>query len=363
MITTTNRYEPDYAVPPGWILKERLDAHGLSSAELARRCGRSAKLISEIVAGKAPVEPRTALQLEKVLGVAADIWLGIEKDYQLHRARVAAAQEDTAAAAWVKSFPVDELVKRKVIDRPASDGLAVPALLSFFSVASIDAWKTKYGESGVAYRHSPSFESDTFVLATWRRLAEIDAAGQACADYRESAFRDALQKARHLTCATIPRAIKDVQKLCNEAGVAVSLIKPILGMRVSGAAWWFSARRPIIALSVRHRTDDHLWFSLFHEAAHIVLHGKKHVFVDGFTVDRDGIEAEADEWASNFLLPRPSWRRFVERRSFRAADVRRLADEQDVAPGIVVGRLQHEGLVPWSSKLNRMKKRLQWTSK
>ena len=93
MVTTTNQYEPDYAVPPGWILKERLDAHGLSSAELARRCGRSAKLISEIVAGRAPVEPKTALQFEKVFGVAADIWLGIEKDYQLHGTRAAAAQD------------------------------------------------------------------------------------------------------------------------------------------------------------------------------------------------------------------------------------------------------------------------------
>ena len=74
MATAANRYEPDHAVPPGWVLKERLDAQGMSATELARRCGRSAKLISEILAGKAPVEPKTALQFEKVLGVAAGIW-------------------------------------------------------------------------------------------------------------------------------------------------------------------------------------------------------------------------------------------------------------------------------------------------
>ena len=358
METATHRYDPDYAVPPGWILKERLDAHGLSPADLARRCGRSAKLISEIVAGKAPVEPRTALQFEKVLGVAADIWLGIEKDYQLHRTRAAAAQEDAAAAAWARSFPVKELVKRKAIDRPASGGPAAAALLSFFGVASKDAWKIKYGAASVAYRHSPSFESDTFALAAWRRLAEIDAAGQARADYRESAFRNALRQARRLTRATIPNAIVDARTLCNEAGVALALVKPLPRTRVSGAAWWFSARRPVIALSARHRTDDHFWFSLFHEAAHVLLHGRKHVFVDGFKNDGGGLEAEADDWASNFLLPRASWRRFVERRSYRAADVRRFADEQGVAPGIVVGRLQHEGLAPWSSSLNRMKVRL-----
>ena len=87
MVTATNQYKPDYAVPPGWLLEERLEAQGISHAEFARRCGRSPKLISEIIAGKAPLEPETALQFEKVLGVDASIWLGIESDHQLHRAR------------------------------------------------------------------------------------------------------------------------------------------------------------------------------------------------------------------------------------------------------------------------------------
>ena len=87
MTTATNQYHPDYAVPPGWVLRERLAVERISQAEFARRCGRSAKLISEIISGKAPLEPETALQFERVLGVDASIWLGIESDYQLHRAR------------------------------------------------------------------------------------------------------------------------------------------------------------------------------------------------------------------------------------------------------------------------------------
>ncbi|MYF10489.1 MAG: helix-turn-helix domain-containing protein, partial [Gammaproteobacteria bacterium] len=71
MAKTSNQYQPDYTVPTGWVIEERLAAQGLSHAELARRCGRSPKLISEIIAGKAPVEPKTALQLERVLGIDA----------------------------------------------------------------------------------------------------------------------------------------------------------------------------------------------------------------------------------------------------------------------------------------------------
>ena len=84
MAPASYKYEPDYAVPPGWILEERLDARQMSQAEFARRCGRSPKLISDIIAGKATIQPKTALQFQKVLGLDARIWLGIDSDYRLH---------------------------------------------------------------------------------------------------------------------------------------------------------------------------------------------------------------------------------------------------------------------------------------
>ena len=132
-MAATYPYRPDYAVPPGSVLKEYLEARGLSNAEFARRCGRSAKLISEIVSGKAPVEPDTALQFERVLGMDARIWLGIEADYQLHQRRTAEA-EDEEAIAWAEQFPVRELAKRGVIEGAARTSKRAPQLLAFFGV-------------------------------------------------------------------------------------------------------------------------------------------------------------------------------------------------------------------------------------
>ena len=82
-MAAVHEYRPDYAVPPGWVLEERLEVQGISQAEFARRCGRSPKLISEIISGKASLEPATALQFERVLGVDANVWLGIEAAYRL----------------------------------------------------------------------------------------------------------------------------------------------------------------------------------------------------------------------------------------------------------------------------------------
>ena len=176
-------------------------------------------------------------------------------------------------------------------------------LLSFFGVASIAAWQVKYGKANVAYRHSPSSRSDESSLATWLRLAEIDADGQKCAEYSDSGFKQALKRVRQLTTAPVIPALRETQVLCNNAGVALSLVKPLPRMRLSGAAWWLSPRRPIIAMSARYKSDDHLWFSLFHEAAHLLLHSKRNVFVDGAYGGGDGIEEEANAWAADFLRP------------------------------------------------------------
>ena len=362
MATEALQYRPDYAVPPGWVLEERLDAQGISHAEFARRCGRSAKLISEIISGKAPVEPETALQFEKVLGVDAGIWLGIEADYQLHQARQTEAREAEKAASWAKRFPVKELVRRGLIGKPSSDSDAVSTLLAFFGVASIEAWRMKYQRMSVAYRHSPSFESNHSPLATWLRLGELEAERQECAHYNAAQFKRTLGEIRRLTQTPFTRALRMAQRLCNDAGVALVPVKPFPKTALSGAAWWLTPRKAVIELSARHKTDDQLWFSLFHEAAHILLHSKKEVFIDwtrpdGKMADR---ENEANQWAAGFLVSRNDWIRFAATSPRSVMAVRQFAAEQGIAPGIVVGRLQHERLLPWRTQLNRLKIRLEW---
>lgn len=359
MATATNQFRPDYAVPPGWVLEERLEVQGISHAEFARRCGRSPKLISEIIAGKAPLEPETALQFEKVLGVDASIWLGIEAGYQLHRAREAEAAEAAGVGAWLKAFPISELVKRGAISPPESDSGVLPGLLSFFGVGSVQAWHAKYATANVAYRHSTSFKSNEVALATWLRLGEIEAHKQECAEYSATQFKEALKQIRKLTPAPIEEALARTQELCNRSGVALALVKPLPKIALSGAARWLVPGKPMIQLSARHKTDDHLWFSFFHEAAHILLHSKKSVFVDEIGNGNGDLEIEANEWASNMLVRPRQWERFVATRPRSKQAVRAFADEQGIAPGIVVGMLQHRGHLSWKD-LNGLKVRLEW---
>lgn len=361
MAIAANQFRPDYSVPPGWILEERLEVQGMSQAEFARRCGRSAKLISEIISGKAPLEPETAIQFEKVLGVDAELWLSIETQFQLHKAREADAQKATEAVNWSKSFPIKDLVKRGCFPQPLNATDAVSKLLAFFGVGSFDAWKGQYGLAKVAYRHSPAFKSDEVALATWLRLGELDAEQQVCSDYNETQFKFALKEIRKLTCEPVERGLPLAREMCNKSGVALALVPPLAKTALSGAAWWLSPRKALIQLSARHKSDDHLWFSFFHEAAHVLLHSKKGVFVDDKSRDGSKEENEADEWASDFLVPARDLQGFIHAGPYSESTVRQFAEEQGIAPGIVVGMLQHKGVVPWTH-LNGLKCRLTWAS-
>lgn len=368
MATPANQFKPDYAVPPGWVLQEHLEVLDMSQAEFARRCDRSAKLIREIIAGKASIDPQTALQFEKVLGLKAHIWLGIETDYRLHLARKTEAETAASDAKWAKSFPIRELVTRNVIDKPASDADAVSKLLAFFGVASQDAWQRKYEAANVVYRHSASFSSDDKALATWLRIGEMQTEREECAAYNKAAFRQALQQIRQITQTSIDTALDEAQRLCKDSGVLLIFVKPLPRMALSGASWWLSPRKAVIQLSARHKSDDQLWFSLFHEAAHILLHSKKYVFIHETNKeigdrepedDKAAIEAAANQWAADFLVSPRQWERFIASSVFTERAIRRFAKEQRIAPGIIVGRLQHEELVPWS-RLNKLKVKLKW---
>ena len=83
----------DLAIPPGEYLEEVLEELGLNQAEVARRMGRPPQAVNEIIKGEKAITPETSIQLEKVLGVPAYIWVGLEAEYRLIRASQIEAAE------------------------------------------------------------------------------------------------------------------------------------------------------------------------------------------------------------------------------------------------------------------------------
>jgi len=90
-----------HAVHPGVILKEELEARGLSANAFALKLRVPPQRIQEIVAGKRAISPETALRIGRSLGTGAKLWLGMQQAYDLRLAEIAhgAAVEAEVAAA------------------------------------------------------------------------------------------------------------------------------------------------------------------------------------------------------------------------------------------------------------------------
>jgi len=93
-----NQFNPDYAVLPGDILLEYLENIGMTQAELAAQMGVTIKTINEIIKGKAPITPETALKLETVLGRPAHFWNNLEQNYQEDRRELEILQSKSRIA-------------------------------------------------------------------------------------------------------------------------------------------------------------------------------------------------------------------------------------------------------------------------
>ncbi len=113
----------------------------------------------------------------------------------------------------------------------------------------------------------------------------------------------------------------------------------------------------MIQLSYRYKTEDQLWFTFYHEAGHIVLHGKQAVFLEGDVADTSK-EVAANRFAADTLVAASLWTKFVQAGKYQSkAAIEAFAHEVGVAAGIVVGRLQHEGLLA-HSHCNDLKRKL-----
>ena len=360
-MNSQHEYMPDIVSPPGDTLLEMLEERGMKQVELATRTGRAKRTINEIIKGKAPISPETALLFERVLGAPASFWNNRERNYRENLARQAERNSLQGQLDWLNQFPIKAMVNFGWLPEVKEPVEMFRMVLNFFGIASPIQWQEIWREPSVAFRKSPAFESDPFAVSVWIRQGEIEAHQIHCSDYDEKRFVSALQSIRALTAQLPKNFTEEVVRLCADAGVAAVFVPQLPKVRVSGATRWLSKDKALLQVSLRYKTDDQLWFSFFHEAGHILKHGKRDVFIDGNGEDSEK-EREAHRFSADFLLPPAEYNHFESRgRYYSKAEIAEFAKEIGIAPGIVVGRLQHDGKLPHKN-CNDLKISLQWAN-
>jgi HTH-type transcriptional regulator / antitoxin HigA len=357
LATAKDDWTPNWATHPGEHLAEHIGARGWSQAEFARLAGLSPKLVSTIISGANPVSADTAIKLERVLGVKAHIWTSLQARWDLFRAR-AEARPSVETKSWLSLFPIRELRERHWLPDTKNDKELLDSLLHLFQIGTPQAYPAKVRALAVHHRRSKAYESSEHNIFTWLMLGENRARRMNVPAFNLRRFEEAARKIRTLTIEQPSVFEPQMKMLCHEAGVALVLEPAISKTCLFGSARWFDADRAIIQMSLRMKTNDHFWWTFFHEAAHLILHRGRN-FIDDQNGVGDGVEEEADYWATEILVGQKRIERLRALQPRSKAAVRRLADEIGLHPGIVVGVLQHARLLPFRH-LNGLKTKFEW---
>lgn len=353
---------PDWVSPPGETIVDILNERRIPIAEFSKRLGRSLEDVEKIISGKYRLTSSIACQLEQELGATAKFWEVRESQYRKDLLQLKSKSLTNIEKQWVKDFPTNDMANFGWINPGKTVAEKLSEILDFFEVDDIPHWERRYQQvlSSVSFRKSPTFDAHDGATIAWLRQGERIAEEMNCKPWSAESLSESLRELRSLTKESEPsKFVPRVQEICAASGVAVVIARAPSGCRASGATRFISSDRALVLLSFRYLSDDHFWFSFFHEIAHILLHKRTDIFIEGKDMHISEEEAQADAFSEQILIPSE----YFEEMMALTAEYRpilRFAKRLGISSGIVVGQLQHYGRLK-RSQMNKLKVRYTWS--
>lgn len=353
-------FQPNWFSIPGDTINDLLKERRISVETFADKIGMTVLFVKSLINGNEDITTDVANKLSNVLGASVDFWLRREFQYREDLIRLERVNE----ATWFNLLPIKDMVKFGWIKAEYSKN--VQAILQYFGVRSINEWHFKYQAemAQVSFRTSTKHKQQPGAVAAWLRQGEIQTGTLECKDWNAKFFKQSLSEIKKLTRIKDPgEFLPKLIEICAECGVALAIERTPEGCPASGVTKFLNPKRALIMLSFRYLTDDQFWFTFFHEAGHLLLHGKNCVFVEEMSKDRliSEEEKEANDFAAEQLVPSEMRTSMMFVSVYNAKKVIGFAAAMGVSPGIIIGQLQHVGKIP-HNKFNYYKRRYSWDS-
>ena len=363
------KFQPNYAVHPGETLREKLEELNMNPKEFAVRTGKPVKTISNILNGKSSITPEMAVQFEKVLGIPANFWMTKQANYSEFLAREKEKERLNKAIDWVKNFPYTQLAKMGYVKSTREAKERVKELLTFFNVSKPEAWENIYlnQKAPVFFRISLKHSKNPYALSALLRIGEIEALKMNAPPFDRKKLREILFELKRIMRLEPYDFLKQIQHFCRIAGVKIVYTSNLSKTAISGAVRWIDDN-PVIQLTDRFKRYDIFWFSLYHELAHVLLHGKKkNIFLEDVESmeSYDAKEREANEFAANFLLSKKEYEKIIDEINSKAKSpgeilsvIKEFSDKFETHKDIIIGRILYynNGLYKYGFLQKELKK-------
>ncbi len=337
------------ATPPGATIKEQLNDRSMSQKEFASRMDMSEKHISKLINGDVQLTPETAVRLEMVLGVPAKFWNNLEAIY---REKIVKAEVENAMDAdteIAKEFPYSEMAKFGWVPETRNAKEKVIYLRKYFELVELSLLGSNQ-ITRIACRRLAITEKSDLALMAWAQEAKLKARDIQTAPINIKGLIATIPEIRKMTVLKPKDFCPQIKKCLANCGIALVFLPHLKGSFLQGASF-MDGNKLVVGLTARGKDADKFWFSLFHELAHIVL---GHVGqASGISEDDERV---ADRWSADTLITPEDYETFKRDSDYSEKSVLQFAKDQGIAPGIVVGRMQLEGIINYNM-LNNLKEK------
>ena len=346
-----NQYFPQTISHPGETLEEKLEEMDMGPKEFAVRTGKPEKTIIAVIKGESSITADMAVIFESVTKIPAHFWLNSQRLYDEFLAREKRKEMIAQSEVWARRFPLSTMIKKGWLDACSSIEEKTSALLSFFSISTPDAWQNYYFKQvlKVEFRISLAHTKEPYAISAWLRKGELQAAEIEATEYSEKGFRELLPEIKSVMATQPFDFFNQLQTICLKAGVKVVYTPCLPKAPINGSTRWLNDT-PCIQLTGRFKRNDVFWFTFFHEAGHILLHGKKEIFLENIDYPDKLIEKEleADAFAEKWTFSEDEEKEVLVASPLDINKVRNFAKKFNTHPAIIIGRFQHKKLIPYS---------------
>lgn len=327
------------ATPPGETIKEQLLDRAMSQKEFAVRMNMSEKHISKLINGEVQLTTDMALRLEMVLGLPAHFWTNLENIYREKLAKVQAENDLMEDIIIAKKFPYNEMAKYKWVPDEKKIENRVFNLRKYFEVVKLSLLKDDC-LSGISFRRLGESEKGDYALIAWSQKAKLEARKIVVSSINIDKLKKKLTIIRKMTQLEPSIFCSQLSEILAECGIAIVFLPSIGGSYLHGATF-YDGSKIVLGMTVRGKDADRFWFSLFHELGHIILGHLNNTNAND--------EIEADIFARDTLISMADWQNFIDKKLYNKSNIVTFSNEEEIAPSIVLGRLQKEHYVSFSS--------------
>ncbi len=347
---------------PGETLQEILESNNMTQKELAARIDVTPKHINQIIAGLVGISAEVAFRLEKVFNLSAKFWMNLQSKYDSEKMELLEEIEVTDKEIAVFQNDIHkQLVHWGYIENKENTQKKIVQMRDFLGVSNLlNIDKTILANA--LFRKSLALNTNNFALAAWMKICEIETDG---VDTNKTLNIERLKSNINIirslnTCPNPNAIVEKLVEIFSDCGIAFAVVRNVKGAPVQGFIRKINNKMRL-CVTLRNKYSDIFWFTLFHEIGHLLSVGGEEFFVDFSSTEITTQERNADKFATETLLSPQAYSKFVRGGDFSKWSICNFSQRNGILPGILVGRLQHDKVIP-NSYCNDLRTQYIWAT-